>query len=379
MEENFYSEKSSGFFRFYKIYIAVISVLLLGVLAFLWIKLMSFQKNYENDKLQMLAVTQEEYEESSEEKEKNAQQCFDNYLKGMSIDEWVRLWYEKYPDKLDDKDAVAAFISEKILSSGYECYKASGYSVAAPQYYLIDGKTPLALFELTPKGNSYEVSNVQILICGDEVLTADVPSNCALYINGSEVLDTYKTGSGKEYSAANIAEDLVNPVTFDTYSIEGLIAVPDMSAIKASSKVSGNDAQVAVDGRFYEVLDKVASIEYQNKAMDFVQSLLAYYTKGKENAESNMQNVLSHVVSGSNASKVINDSYSGIVWTTADSSIHYVLEQSPVYVIADNCYCVDIEYTDENSEDAAHSGGVYRVYLLDKGNGFGIVDFAGIK
>lgn len=378
MEENLYSGKTSGFFKFYKIYTVIITLLLIGVLVFLWIKLAGFQKNYEKDSLEQIMAEQENMVISDDELERIAQSCFEKYINSLTMDDWVKLWYEEHPYKLDNEEDVKGFIKDKITGSGYECYKAPGFSLDSPLYYLIKDNKPLVSVELIPGKPDYSVGETKIIVTGSEMLNVEIPSGCTLFINDKEVPIDYRVSADTQI-LANDEEKYVNPVTFDIYNVGGLISVPDLNAIRIKSADKTLGTALAEDGRFYETLDTVTAIEYQNKANDFIKELLAYYTKGKTNAEQNMKQVLEHVKSGSKAYKIINDSLSGVIWTTADENAHYVLANSDVYIIAENCYCVDIDYSDENSEEDGKGGGIYRVYFVDEGNGFYIDNFAAIK
>lgn len=379
MEDNFYKGKSAEFFKFYRIYIAVVTVLLIGVLVFLWVKLSGFQKDFEKGNLEQLADGQADSTLSDEERERIAQLCFENYVGGLKMDDYVNLWYEANPTHFDSEESVKNFISESIINSNTERYKAPDFSLQAPLYYIVADKEPLMSVALAANGNDYSVDKAQLLFKAEEVFSIEIPANCTFCVNGTDVSEEYKSGEPQAVIVDDYDEELVNPAMIDTYIIDNLIALPDEGAIKVKCDDLSLGASLSVDGKYYASLDTVSGIEYQNKADDFIKSLLGYYTKGKENAESNMKEVLSHVASGSKAYKVINDSYSGIVWTTADNSINYGVRHSDVYVLADNCYCVDVDYRDENSIEASKTGGVYRVYFLDDGDGFHIVNFAGIK
>jgi len=378
MEENLYSGKSSGFFKFYKIYIGIVTVLLVGALVFLWVKLSNFQKNYEKDSLDQIMAEQESMVLSDEELDRIAQSCFEKYINSLTMEDWVKLWYEEHPYKLDNEEDVKAFIKDKITGTAYECYKAPDFSLSSPLYYLVKGNEPLVSVSLISGKTDYSVGETKIIVTGKEMLNAEIPSGCTLIINDKEVPKDYIVSANTDI-LPNDDGIYVNPVTFDIYNVGGLISIPDLGAIRIKNADKTLGTALSEDGRFYETLDTVTAIEYQNKANDFIKELLAYYTKGKTNAESNMQAVLAHVKSGTKAYKIINESLSGVIWTTADENAKYVLSNSDVYIMADNCYCVDIEYLNENSEEVNKGGGIYRVYFVDEGNGFAIENFAAIK
>lgn len=361
----------------FKIYILVISVILLGALVFLWVSLSRYQNKVDAPG-SGTSIAMESVMAGSEESEKAAQKCFSDYLNGLTADDWIQIYYSTNPDRFDNESDVRNFIENNFINSDYKCYKKPGFTIAEPQYLIARDDLALAEFKLSGGGENFRVSESFIDIKGTEEYSVVAPVSSQVLINGQVVdADKYSDNMPVSASVSDYDEELINPVLFLNYNIDSLLAMPSDISVTG---MTGNPCMPAVDGQYYEMSDSSSSAEYVGKAEKFIEALLGYYSKGKENAEGNMHSVMSHVVSGSSAYKVINESYSGIIWRPADYSIVYSLQSSPAYVIADNCVFVDVAYTVTQKSESSDAGdGVYRVFMLDRGQGYGIVQFAGVK
>lgn len=369
-------EKTSRFSKGVRLYVIIFSILIFGTLAFLWTKLFLYQLHIDSDEQKSV---QEEITGGSEvNSERAAQEYFQDHLANMTVNDFAEIWNET-KNTYDSEETINTFLEERIINSGYECFKAADYSIDAPEYVLMKDNQAICEFFLKGSVDVWSVDHVNILLSGEECFTATIPQSCKLLINGKEVTTDYAIGESSLAKVDSYDESLELPESFITYKVDGLIKEPDLlTDITVESSLG--EAKLAVDGIYYDVLTGSEAAEYQQKADAFIKQLLDYYSKGKENAEGNMATVRSHVVSGSAASQVINNSLSGVVWRVADYSVSYGTTPSDVYVLASNCFCVDIAYETLSESNTYETGnGVYRVYFLDEGNGYGIVQFAGIQ
>lgn len=363
------------FFRGYVIMVIVLALIFAAILAFLWIKLDGYESKVTSKETgqELVSKVDEALGPNAEEIEKSQQQAFLAFVDGMSGQSLAPFWYNTHPEHFDNEDDVASFLNENIVNVPFERYKADDFAIDAPKYCLVYGGSVIAEMMLEGSVGEWSVSNVDIKLNGSLSGDVTVPKNTEGYINGALIPETYiVTEVAAEVDG--YTDSLANAQVFDNYHVEGLISEPFITANSFEQMVCTTPA---VDGRYYLILTEGADT-YKNKADDFIKSLLHYYSAGKENAEGNLSSVLSHVASGSEAAKVINSSISGVVWTTAYAA-NYVTNTSDVYILADNCYCVDVDYRNDSEDASINSGeGVYRVYFLDEGNGYRIVQFAGM-
>lgn len=381
MYNEYYEENNkSKYFKGYGIYVLILTFVLIMVLAVLWFKLSSFQKDTEDGGVSDTGSgTESMYSYSDEEIERAVQSAFTSYLEGMGETQWISLYRESHPECLENDNNISQFITEKIINSGYECYKDAEYSLNKPVYLLMKGDDILASFEMSGSDLNWSVAKADVLIEGLESFEAYVPADCILYINdnavtGEDYIKDSQTASVSEYD-----EDLSNPTMWNHYVITGLIRQPEVYSVRVEGN-NGDSTRLSADGYYYRIINEENAASYSDTAEKFVRTLLDYYAKGKDNYESNMSAVLSYVASGSAAAAVIRETASGMEWMTPDYSVRYITVPSDVYILSDNCICVDITYSKENSEEEAQTEeGIYRVYLLDAGNGYKIVQFAGIK
>ena len=395
---------NSKFLKGYLIYVVVLLVIALGVTGYLWFRLARYQAGIE-------AEAEEEAldsgETSAEDDEKAAQKCFTEYVESLGAEGWKNIYYADHPERMDTEEDVLSFVTEKIMDSGYSCYKADDFAPEAPKYVLMVDGTTIAEVSLLKNGNDWGIEKAEILLTGDNTITIKAPAGSNVYVNGNELSEDYITVEKEAATLEDYDEDLENPVIFNKYTISGMIG--------DAAEVQVDNGYLACDDTYYDIISDGQS--KQEKAEEFVKSLLHYYAMGKENTESNQAEALSYVAGSSNASKVIYAAASGLEWVPADYSLSYTTETSEILKLADNCFCIDVAYeleggrnnsskTEDNSADTMaedsegesednapddgtddeetqddNSHGVYRVYFLSTSDSddFRIVEFAGIK
>lgn len=377
---------NSRFLKRYLIFVISFAVVLLGITVFLWFKLAGYQKNIEAEENAADPGSIEvmgEFNDSDEEL--RAQHVFTEYASELNADSIVNLYFANHPERLDSVETVSALVNDSIILPGFESYKASDFSMDAPKYVIMAGGEIVGEFTLARNGSEWNVASSEIFLGGDNILTVKAPATSGLMINGHEIADGSLESTESVAELYAYEEDLVNPVIFKNYSISGMIS--------PQSEVTADGGNMAYDGIIYEYSSEGS--ENKEKANDFVRALLHYFAMGKENTAGNQGTALSYVASGSNASKVIHETASGLEWVGANYSLSYTTEPSEPYKLADNCYFIDVEYfltdsskvsaqPEDETEEAAepeedeNSHGVYRVYFLDQGKGYAIVEFAGI-
>lgn len=355
------------------IYISILSAIFLSILIVIWGKLSSYQDS-QNDVV---------IEKAKKDDAKKAPQiAFTNYLSEMTFDDWYEIYKENSSDLNKDED-IKEFIENKLMIDSLEKYRSYDYTDEAPSYLVRYNDEDLAFFKLSKNGENWLVTP-SLNINADISDSITIPDGANLLCNNN-LIDAASDSenilieavSMDTASVPDYEDRLVNPVQYKKYTISGLISQPDFT-------ITADNNNIALDKNGCYYITLADGNEYKNRASDFINSLLHYYAAGKASASSNMATAASYVVSGSTASSVIRQSLDGVMWRPA-SNTSYDTSASEVYILADNCYCVDISYKEHNNTSDSDSisenspseaTDIYRVYFLDLGNGFGIYNFA---
>lgn len=346
------------------LYLSILSVLIIISLVYVFIALAKYQKNVDEE------AASAAYIASIQEA---PQKYFSSLVDTLTLSDWTRFWYDSHPDHFDSEDNVEAFLTEKILNKSFTYWKAYDYSVPSPSYLIRDDDgQDIATFYLNGQDLNWTLDHVTFLIQGSSTTIATVPAGCTVYCNGSVVNDSYKSAAEFDLSLDGYENELSGLVNYETVTIDEMISEGTISLESNSSQyeISSDD-----NGDYYFTLPEAQSPTYQSQAESFIRSLLNYYNCGKTNPDENMNAALSHVASGSNAAKVIRSSYDGIIWATP-KNIAYSISSSKTYVLAENCYFVDVTFIDTNADSTSENNGTYRVYMLNLGSGFKIYTFA---
>ena len=353
--------KSKAFRYGLLIYIFVLLFIFAGVLTYMWISLSDYQKRIDDETAQ---------KELTVAMQKAPQLCFEDFYSNMTEEDWVDAWYSNYPYLFNSEAVVKRFVKDNITSHEPSFYKAPTYTSDSPVYLLKAGETNTALFYLKGSDLDWSVDHIELLIAGDDSMSCEVPKDAYVYCNEVMIDGSFITEEGHITSVPSYKDQLINPIAYDKYTITGLL---EEGEITLESGLEDYDIATDIKGEYCFTLKNDAGLEYRDRADKFIKSLLYYYKMGKVETASNMNSVLSYVASGSEASKVIKQSYDGVLWRFSYPNIKYETSISPVYVAADNCYFVDVEYTSSEDENKAES---YRVYFLNLGDGFKIYNFA---
>lgn len=326
--------------------IALFVVIFISII-YLCITLFRYQKSYDS-----------EQEEAAQAQaiERAPQEYFENYINNMNISDWVDAWYIAHPEKLDSEESVTEFIDSQVIQPGFTCFKAYDYTPQSPSYLIRSGNQDIATFYLSGQDMDWRIGNTIFYISGHESASITVPAGTQVTCNGVVLNDSYISAQASTSIDIKYADQLINPTAYVTMTVDNLIA----------------PTQLQADNTYLLLASDVASL-YRQQAEVFAKSLLHYYAQGKENIESNMAAVLALVPSGSEAADIIRQSYDGVIWRRAEN-ISYSISVSDVYVLADNCYCVDVTYINTASEES--DADVYRIYFLDLGSGFKLYSFS---
>lgn len=356
------SKKNKNFMLGVIIYASLLFVISIGVLIALWSSLSKYQKRIDEEDQQAALL---------QSLQRAPQEYFEKTVDGMTIEDWVKIWYETHPEHYDLEDDVKEFVKQNVVTKELSKWKAPEYTSENPVYLVKADDTPVAEFFLNGADFDWYVSKKEMLISGNESISITIPKECTPYINGIAIDDKYITDFQKTESVDKYEDSLTNPVEYKNYLVEGLVNQPAIAAT-----VDSGEYQTSTDtkGNIYLTLSSEDAEAYKKKAESFIKSILVYFTMGSNNTGGNMTNALSYVAANSQASSIIRQSYDGVTWRSPGKSV-YETETSNVYKLADNAYCVDVLYSDTTSDNAEKVYEIYRVYFLDLGKGFQIYNF----
>lgn len=369
-------ERPSRFRKGYTIYLIVLGALFLAALVVLWIFLARFQhnKDQQNEQSALEAALLQEQKEQEEAARRAPQLAFESWLAGTGADYWTEAWFAQNPDSLDSRDAVREEMERLFDPNAVTCWKSADFTAEAPVYVLKNGEDSLAKVFLTGSGTDWSVSGTEFAFTGDKTASVQAVDGSRVFCNGVELSEEYAGEAQVNFSYEPLADQLLNPVAWRTYTVEGLLLEPELTA----EAPEGCSITQTEDG-FFLCLDDETALPYRDKALNFIRAYLYYYMMGYNGTAGNMYAVLAYLTPGSQAYQDISDSYNGVIWNTAYSNIDTSDTTAGGAVVwADNCYSVDVSYNATctlNGQAVEYGSATVRVYFFDSGNGFGITNF----
>ncbi len=196
-----------------------------------------------------------------------------------------------------------------------------------------------------------------------------VPAGAKATVNGIALGEDYISQKGEVYGEVEEYKQLlVSPKTVTVYSLNALMYTPEIT-------VCGED------GTLYKV-HKVSDTEFvcypegnadisesfDPIAKDFAVAMAKYTMEGSEFINGNMTQVLGFIKKGSQAYKLIKDSYSGMMWQMTHSLKYNDIHTENYVVYADNAFSCEIHYNVtgyRNSGRADTSIGIYKVLCIE--------------
>lgn len=357
-------KKRKLFKKLFIIYISVLGLCAITGLIMVWISLSNYQKGIDEAK---------EAEELQLSYQQAPQKYFEKYVKALDTDAWVTLWFEYYSEHFDSEATVRDYVNEHITNGEYTLFKSPDYTKASPAYLLKSNDVEVASFYLEGSELNWHVKDMKMYLTGDYACQVEIPNGGEIYCNDVVIDDQYITATDIFPDVPDYADKLNDPVKYNEYTINGLLAEPQLDFDSLSSKyATAQDSE----GNYYYALKAEDSETYKNSARKLISSLLYYYSQGQTNTGANEAAVLSLLAPNCAAAKVIQQSYSGVIWRVTYNT-QFDISTSDVYVLAQNCYAVDVNYsrTTNLSDNPDDNEGKYRVYFLDLGNGFKIYNF----
>ena len=357
------------------VYLVLLGLVIVGLLVTLWVVLDRSQQRIDAENEELARQRAEQAEQRAHERAvyRAPQLAFESWLAGTNTDYWTELWYAGKPADLDGRDRVREHFSG--LFSAAEPFKSLDYTAEKPVYVLKNGESTLARVTLSGSDVNWTVSDVQMLVEGQEKASVRVASGSRVYCNGTALGADYVVDSSSYFTYEPLRDQLVNPVTWDTYEVSGLLLPPEMKA----DPPEGGIVTETKEGDFLLCLDAESAKPYQTRAVNFVKSYLFYFMSGYNGTWGNLYAALAYLTPGYQAYKDLQDTYNGVVWNTAYANIDTSRTTAGDAVIwADNCYSVDVTYDAKctlNGKAIDYEAATLRIYFLKTNAGYIISNF----
>ncbi len=370
-------KKKGGFRKGLLTYVLVVAVIFLAALIVLWVALARFQKNKEAEKAaeaeQNAIVLQEK--QHAEAVRQAPQRAFEAWLASYTADDWTNLWYEKRPENIDGRDRVRAYMEERFGSGSVQAFRSLDYTDEAPAYVLKDGDEALARVTLSGSDVNWAVSDVELELEGTKSASVEVAVGSKVFCNGTELGSEYAGEPQNNFSYEPLKDKLINPVSWTTYTVDGLLIEPELTA----EPPAGCSVTKTAEGDFMLCLDGADAEKYTTRAVSFVKAYLTYYMNGYNGTWGNLYAALAYLTPGTQAYTDLQDTYNGVVWNTAYGNIDVSnTTASGVVIWADNCYSVDVTYDancTHNAQAIDYADATMRIYFLQTDAGFVISNY----
>ena len=362
-------KKRNAFKKGLRTYVIILSVLIVAICAVLWVFLTRFQRNKDAEAEAQRIQQEELYRQQAEAEaiRRAPQKTFEAWLASTSPDYWTDLWQSERSQPLESREIVRSAMERHF--SAAEPFRASEYSSQAPVYVLKEGEETLARVYLSGSDASWTVSQVDLVLEGGESASVQAITGSHIYCNGVELGQEYVTDSESSFEYAPLSNQLVNPVSMLTYTVDGLLEPPVLTA----DPPEGHNLVQTEDGKFLLTLSPTEGDVYKQKAVDFVRAYLYYYMSGYNNTQGNLYYALGFLTQGTQAYSDLQDTYLGVVWNTAYANIDTKnTVAGDVVLWADNCCSVDVSYDAKctlNGQPIDYATATMRIYFLKGNNG----------
>lgn len=376
-EESVPEKKKGGFRRGLLTYVLVVAVIFLAALIVLWIALARFQKNKDAElaaEAEQNAIVLQE-KQHAEAVRQAPQRAFEAWLASYTADDWTNLWYEKRPENIDGRDRVRAYMEERFGSESVQAFRSLDYTDEAPAYVLKDGDEALAKITLSGSDVNWAVSDVELELEGTKSASVEAAVGSKVFCNGIELGSEYAGETQNNFSYEPLKDKLINPVSWTTYTVDGLLIEPELTA----EPPEGCSVTKTAEGDFMLCLDGADADKYTTRAVSFVKAYLTYYMNGYNGTWGNLYAALAYLTPGTQAYTDLQDTYNGVVWNTAYGNIDVSnTTASGVVIWADNCYSVDVTYDancTHNGQAIDYADATMRIYFLQTDAGFVISNY----
>ncbi len=351
-----------------RIYLLILTLLVAGTLGVLWNFLDGYQENQDIRAREAAELAAQKAHEKAVYQA--PQRCFEQFMDGTDAAYWTDEWFTAHPDSLDVREKVLAEFETLFCSEETARYKAADFNAEAPVYVLKNGDRELAEISLAGSELDWTVKEVTLKLEAEESASIEVPAGCSVYCNGVKLDPAQASDPHSYFEMDELEGSLVEPIQWSTYTVEGLLFPPELTAESPADRTLFTDEE----GNMRYILSADAAAPYQKQGEEMIKTLLYYYMQGGTNTGVNMNAVLAHLVNGSPAYKLVVDSYNGVTWDATYPDATYEATAGDVVIWAQNCMSMDVKYHSEGTKGGYTNvaDGTYRLFFMDNGNGYGI-------
>lgn len=303
------------------------------------------------------------------------QLAFERWRDEQTAEDWLERWYAvSPPNDMEPREWLTGYLDRLFSPEDSQAYKDRSYSAAAPVYLIKNGDQSLARVSLTGQGLNWTVSDVELLMDGGKTAVVTVPNSCSVTFNGKPLDASLRQPAESLMQYDLLRDELETPVTWVSYTVEGLLAEPEVTVTPPDGfELMQND-----DGAYLLTLASDGG-DYADRAVSFVRAFLNYYMNGYHNTWYNRSTVLAFLREDTQAYQEVMDTYDSVSWASyylnIDTSKTYA---GDVIVWANNCFSIDVTYDADATmmgEAVDYANATMRVYYMKSGDGFYISHF----
>ncbi len=249
---------------FHKVYITVVAVMLV-LLAVASVVLWSVLDAYEKTRPKHAA-----------------EQVFEKYFVSMNLGEL----YEKYsPETLlfDSRASIDKMVKETISPESLRYFSVAVNEDGSQQYAVASDKKRIAYFTVAMSDKKagygfryYQLSDVEFFLPSYGDISVKVETGDILKINGNVVDPKYIVEKGIESAVNKHMPEGVEGVTYDKYTVKGLLFEPEITVATADGKAKTVKLD-STDNCYVE--QPIYSAELENEHKDYVITAIEQYTK----------------------------------------------------------------------------------------------------
>lgn len=356
-------KKKQIFKKAFFIYLGVLIVLCIVVIGILWRFLANYQAKIDAD---------EEARQYAIAVDRAPQLFYDEYIAGLTDDDWASIWCENFAVSGNDHDAVMTVVSEKFTGD-YETFKADEYSKEAPVYLLTKDGYELAKVYLKGSELEWGIDHVDIMFGDEYSVEAEALEGCELYCNGQLVSEDYIVDTVSHYAPKYYGDKLKDQVKWNVYSIPGQVGESNISYENSTDL----DYIIDTDNLPYYVISGDDAKEFEERAEELVRAVVRLYMMARVDNEAHAQAVIRCLAPDSEAVNFIQLAKTGVRDRHAVTDYRATIEVQNTIKWAENCYSVDVYHTAAGSSTSVVNidDGTYRVFFHDMGDGFKIYWF----
>jgi len=355
-----YQKKRSLFWPIYNLIVVLLVVGAALLLGMLWIRVDSYQKDYEQQRIQQTGTWQE------------PQQVMEKFVETLDTQALAEEYLKNHPDSADAPEDVKEAMDLQF-SENMTVVRSREYTEESPVFLMQnDGETILEA-RLEKVSGMWEVTHTDVRVQGSKKGSIKVFSGCKVYCNNKELDSTFLVNTESSFEPAEYADRITNPMLTETWEVGDMISVPEMTyTVPEGTEAREEDGVVlCVAAEGPEGL--------RERAETLLTYLVDYKLLGHWRTDEHAANAAALCREDSPAVKMIMDQLQTL--RTADGYDVYRVEpaEETEYILwGDNAVTVSFDYhiPTRMSGREGEIDGTFRVVFMDLGNGWEIISYS---